>query len=125
MIEQTFHNKEAHEKEVGMEFHSTASAQTSSAKTEMKIVQILKIFFLAVSERQIEWKTNTHSLLCYGKYILLSIIELCYNSKFLFTKNNILDIIICYISPSSHKKIQTQRTNSKIYGTFLGNFSVF
>lgn len=36
-------------------------------------------------------------LLCYGKYTLLSIIKLCYNNKFLFTKNNILDIVMCYI----------------------------
>ena len=34
---------EAQEREVGMEANSTAFAQTISAKTEMQIVQILKI----------------------------------------------------------------------------------
>lgn len=64
-------------------------------------------------------------LCCYGRYTLLSIMKLCYNIKFLFTKNNILDIIMCYVSHRRHKNTQTQKINFKIYGTFLRNFSVF
>lgn len=70
-------------------------------------------------------QTSIHSLLCYGRYTLLSIIKLCYNIKFLFTKNNILNIIMWYIWHGRHKKTQTQRINFKIYGTFLRSFSVF